>query len=119
MDTAGLVAVALSFMGALTCSWALLRPFFDPAEEDREGFEAERRTELALRREHLFGALEDLEVDRISNRVSANDYDDAKRELAGETALVMAELERFDEPLSSPLSKQPKERNGDGRRRRS
>ena len=101
MEVFQLVAVALSFMVALTCSWAVLKPFFDDESRlalDRDALtfaDLKRAEELVLRKERVFEELEDLEVDHLSARVAADDYALARRELDAEAVTVMSELDRL------------------------
>lgn len=116
MEVFQLVAVALSFMVALTCSWAVLKPFFD--EESRLAFEREngaaaemRRTEeLVLRKERLFDELEDLEADHLTARVAESDYRSARSELDAEAASVMTELDTLTQQGTDRQTEDPKKR---------
>ncbi len=86
MTLVSLIALALSFFMAMVASWTLLLPFFDG---DNAEAKADNQTvDLKLKKESLLDALEDLEQDHTSGKVSSEDYQSSKAELTAEAALV-------------------------------
>ena len=80
MTLGALIAIALSFFLALFASWALLLPFFE--SESPEGARGgDRKRDLVLKRDFMLDALEDLEQDFRSQKITENDYQEAKQEL--------------------------------------
>ena len=99
MTIVSLIFLAVSFLLALAMSWALLVPFFEGVGE-REN--ANERDELLMQKETLLDALEDLEQDYRSSKLSNEDYGDSKNELLAQTGEVLAKLQTA--PLGSDSS---------------
>ena len=95
MTLVSLIALALSFFMAMVASWTLLLPFFDG---DNAEAKADNQTvDLKLKKESLLDALEDLEQDHTSGKVSSEDYQSSKAELTAEAALVISSLSPHSE----------------------
>ena len=90
MTLVSLIALALSFFMAMFASWTLLLPFFDSEEAVVQP--DNQSVDLKLKKESLLDALEDLEQDHTSGKVSNEDYQSSKAELTAEAALVISSL---------------------------
>lgn len=110
MDIASLIALALSFALALLCSWAILVPFFGAEQEPVDATDGRRREderrELLAREESVLDALEDVEQDFHSGKLSEQDYSEAKSELTEEAGTVFTRLDALAgaKPSESPVT---------------
>jgi len=100
MNLFSLIALALSFFLAMLASWALLLPFFEGEEVASAG--GERRNDLLLKKETVLDALEDLNEDHQSGKISDTQFAESKRELTAQAAEILRDLEPPDRTEDQP-----------------
>lgn len=97
MTVDALVVLAVSFLCALAVSWGIVLPFFQKQVQPGAGA-AEREQQLmdaAARKERIVQALEDLEQDHISQKITDEDYRLSKAELTAEAVQAYSECDRL------------------------
>ena len=97
MTIFSVIALAVSFVLALFCSWAILLPFFS-VEESPLTDTADRRQELRAKEDNVLRALEDVEQDFRVGKLAEADYHDEKVELTAQAGAVLTELDSLDRP---------------------
>jgi hypothetical protein len=98
MEVGSLVALAVTFSAALLVSWTLLLPFFSNEENEAEETDGELNAavqfnELHRRRENTFAALEELENELSSGKISQEEYELSKAELTRDAAQYLQQIE--------------------------
>ncbi len=96
MAIASLVMLAVSLFFALIISWAIVLPFFQQAENQRGVAEHVQIVRDAIeRKERVLQALEDLEQEYLSEKLSEEDYQQSKAELTHEAMACVEIVDRL------------------------
>jgi len=106
MTIVSLVLLILTFLASLVASWLLLLPFFDE-EYGPDDVRIERRIvagDLLQKREFIFQALEELEIDLRSGRIDEYAYQRAKEELSAEAAMQLDKIDKVSSKLANDTS---------------
>jgi hypothetical protein len=87
----------LLFLIMLAVGYAVLSPFRDPRGATEGDAEADRLTELELRKEGKYGEIRDAEADFHAGKLSREDYGSLDRTLRSEAVAILAEIDKVKE----------------------
>lgn len=96
MTVESLVVLAITFFLALISSWALVVPFFQTNDKLQGMAEPEQLfQDVVERKERILQALEELEQEFLSEKLSEEDYQQTKTELTDEAVQCLKTLDRL------------------------
>jgi hypothetical protein len=87
----------LFFMIMLAVGYTVLSPLRDPQKARADEAQADRLTELELRKESKYGEIRDAEADFHAGKLSREDYGAIDRSLRGEAVAILAEIDKVKE----------------------
>lgn len=98
MGLESIIGMTLTLFLALLASWALLSPFFQPAQLDSQAVgnaiaSADSLNELVARKNLVMGELEELEAEFGANKINPDDYAKFKHELVAKAAACLKAID--------------------------
>jgi len=105
MDTTATFSIVVIALMIVATFWWVLRPLFGNTQQvtATESFERQSFVELELRRDAIYKAIKDLEFDFESNKISEDDYQQARLKFMQQAAGVLRQIDHYSEDVDAEL----------------